>query len=179
MNELLIKVNNLRDSNYAFLIDGEEVRLTYDSAIRSQTYRHKTENEQVELRIIRYNELKGALWLLMSLVFFFVSIFGIFGSPYDGKGVQCNCLYTIKLSELSTFGINILKPRKKKRGYEGAVAQVYECNGALYAQHANLYFCDKIARRRYLIAFFIKLALFIAAIALAGVFGLPYLINAL
>ena len=159
MNTLNIFIGRL-PAKTRLLIDGEEVALTkHPNGDNTATY--VTEQTAVELTFYKPLEMASPLWLLWGLLFFFISVMGIFSPYYDRK---CQIVkYRLKLT---LSGYNAVR-LDFDRFSEGQRAVFCQCD--CYAEeYENMYTVDLKARKRHKILTLIRALLWVAAVIAAA-----------
>ena len=152
MKNLNLKINNNTNIDAYFLVDGKKPKFkknefgNYECLI-------ETEKDEVELKVFEWNEYKSALWLVMSIVYFFISLFGIFDIKQDKRFRSIDCHFKIKLQNEE----NNLK--LVYNGFkDGDIAIVHEGDCDIEVL-SNKYFIDTKSMKRYKIVKGIKVAL--------------------
>lgn len=156
MNNVNLKVTGGIGLNPTVIIDNNPVKLKKNK-YGSLDGNYQTENSEVELKVCRYLELSGKLWLLMSMVFFIISIFGIFNPPYDRKCIQIDYLCKIKLKETNDIKIKI----NTQNAGDKAIEVESDCE---IEEITNAFQIDKVAKKRLVIVRIIEVALWVALI---------------
>ena len=121
MNEINFKMRIGAISNPPFTFDGEAVK--FEKSGSDYVGNFKTDKDTVELEIFRYHEMSGKLWWLFSLLFFIVSVFGIFDMRLDRHGICIKYKSILHLKEKSKVcgkvrGVAVVQPpdRREKSG---------------------------------------------------------------
>ena len=156
MNNVNLKVTGGIGLNPNVIIDNNPVKLKKNK-YGSLDGNYQTENSEIELKVCRYLELSGKLWLLMSMVFFIISIFGIFNPPYDRKCIQIDYLCKIKLKETNDIKIKI----NTQSAGDKAIEVESDCE---IEEITNSFQIDKVAKKRLVIVRIIEVALWVALV---------------
>ena len=156
MNNVNLKVTGGIGLNPNVIIDNNPVKLKKNK-YGSLDGNYQTENSEIELKVCRYLELSGKLWLLMSMVFFIISIFGIFNPPYDRKCIQIDYLCKIKLKETNDIKIKI----NTQNAGDKAIEVESDCE---IEEITNAFQIDKVAKNRLVIVRIIEVALWVALV---------------
>lgn len=156
MNNVNLKVTGGIGLNPNVIIDNNPVKLKKNK-YGSLDGNYQTENGEIELKVCRYLELSGKLWLLMSMVFFIISIFGIFNPPYDRKCIQIDYLCKIKLKETNDIKIKI----NTQNAGDKAIEVERDCE---IEEITNSFQIDKVAKKRLVIVRIIEVALWVALV---------------
>ena len=98
---LRIKCNGTASLRPVIYIDGKAVKIK-KNRFGNYLIEHKTEKDNAEVVIRQFPELSGRLWLIMALLFYFISIFGIFNPPYERRCLNIKCRFTVYLGEGNT-----------------------------------------------------------------------------
>ena len=93
----------------------------------------------------------------MSMVFFIISIFGIFNPPYDRKCIQIDYLCKIKLKETNDIKIKI----NTQNAGDKAIEVESDCE---IEEITNSFQIDKVAKKRLVIVRIIEVALWVALV---------------
>ena len=156
MNNVNLKVTGGIGLNPNVIIDNRPVKLKKNK-YGSLDGNYQTENSEIELKVCRYLELSGKLWLLMSMVFFIISIFGIFNPPYDRKCIQIDYLCKIKLKETNDIKIKI----NTQNAGDKAIEVESDCE---IEEITNTFQIDKVAKKRLVIVRIIEVAFWVALV---------------
>lgn len=156
MNIVNLKVTGGIGLNPNVIVDNNPIKLKKNK-YGSLDGEYQTENNEIELRVCRYLELSSKLWLLMSIVFFIISIFGIFNPPYDKKCIQIDYLCKLKLKETNDVKIKI----STQNVGEKAVELESDCE---IEEITNIFQIDKVVKKRLVIVRIIEVALWLALI---------------
>ena len=156
MNNVNLKVTGGIGLNPNVIIDNNPVKLKKNK-YGSLDGNYQTDNSEIELKVCRYLELSGKLWLLMSMVFFIISIFGIFNPPYDRKCIQIDYLCKIKLKETNDIKIKI----NIQNAGDKAIEVESNCE---IEEITNAFQIDKVAKKRLVIVRIIEVALWVALV---------------
>lgn len=147
--------------NPSLFIDGERV-YTKKSKNGEYTCRFETEKDSVELSVYKFLEINGKFWFLYSILFFFISLLGIFDAHYDNK---CYCLkYKTVLTLNEETNVKLVFNQFKESG--AAINCTADCPAE---ETENEYYTDKQAKKRLKIMRIVKLLCWLAAIAIAVV----------
>ena len=158
MNNVNLKITGGVDLNPSIQIDNAPVKLKKNK-YGSLEGCYQTDKSEIELVVCRYLELNSKLWLLMSLVFFFISLFGIFNPPYDKKCIQIDYSAKIKLKENNDLKIKISTQNVGDKAVEvESDTEVSEIN--------NSFGVDAVAKKRLKIVRIIEFAIWIVTIAI-------------
>lgn len=98
MKDVYVNFGNNSSLNTLVLIDDKKVEPTKNE-FGNSIYHVQTEKESVNIKIYSYSELSSKLWYLMNILFFFISVFGIFDSRPNKSGLSLKAEYNVKLKE--------------------------------------------------------------------------------
>lgn len=158
MKTLNLVITSGLNAHLCALVDGTPVKLAKNK-MGSYEGVYTTEKDTVELCVYKYLELKSKLWLLMSLVFFVVSLFGILSPRYDRHCVTIEYKASIKLKDNTDVTLSSNKFVDNGKAFElTSNAEVNETT--------NLIYTDKVAKKRLRILRAIEAVLWVALIAL-------------
>ncbi len=156
MNELVLKMDSRANFSKGICIDGKSVNFKKNE-FGSYEVKYTTEKKSVEVSIVKYLELSHKLWLLMSLIFFVISLFGLLDTPYDRKCIVIDCKFTVSLSEKTKVTLKFDQKAESGKAIEIVSENpVQEINNVCYV--------DKKAKTRWRILLGIKIALWLALI---------------
>lgn len=158
MSRLILNMRGLSSVHPTVYVDGVVLKFKKNE-FGSLQATYETDKQEVELVICKYLELSGRLWFLMSMLCFFISLFGIFDSRYDSKCIIIDCKYKMKLNPQNKVTI------KFTGAFEGNKAVDIEADCG-YEELANKYYVDKKIKRRYKILIGTKILCWISLIAI-------------
>lgn len=161
MNNLSLKLVNAGSFNPTILIDGKTVKQKKNK-YGSYEINYSTANSKAEIRVYRYLELGGKLWPLMSLLFFVISVFGIFDIPYSKKSVVLDCCFNVDLSENTKVKFTFNDPAKTEK----AITIESESN---VQEIKNIFYVDKKVDLRRKILMIVKTVVWIGLALLVGI----------
>ena len=120
MNTLHINLTGLRSNFRPYLvIDGKNIPYKRN-ATGSYDAVYTTDKDSANILVYKYLEIRGKLWWLMSLLFFFVSVFGIFDSRYDKKCIVAHLEYNVRLQGENHMQLAFYPPHDKLRAADAA-----------------------------------------------------------
>lgn len=156
MNEINFKMRIGAISNPTVTVDGEAVK--FEKSGSDYVGNFKTDKDTVELEIFRYHEMSGKLWWLFSLLFFIVSVFGIFDMRLDRHGICIKYKSILHLKEKSEVSLSFNRPIDGKKAVE--------CRCDCEAEQVdNAFYTDKTIKKRMKIMLAVKIVLWIALLA--------------
>lgn len=161
MKELKLKLINIQKLNPTILIDGKAKKIKKNE-FGSYEINHQTEHDKVEIVIRRYLELSGALWLFWSMLYFIVSLCGIFDSKLDFKCIVIDCKFIVSLKSDST-SVNLTLNEATEQGKAINIESITPIEIL-----TNNYYVDKKIKKRTKIIFILRIVLsciFIAALS--------------
>ncbi len=157
MKTLNLTLKNAKNLSPTILIDDKPVKLK-KNAFKAYTTQYQTEKNEVSIVIQKYQELSGKLWFLMSILFFIISVFGIFDIRMGKRSTVINSKFNVKLeNDITNFNATI----NDIDGYKGVI---YNCNGVV-EEVVNTCFEDEVVKKRKKVLLATKILLWIALIA--------------
>ena len=155
MNKLSLKllgVDKLKPNVY---VDGKRIKYKKNKygAIECQC---ECANPEAEVVITKQSELASKWWLLMNILFFVISIFGIFEPPYDSKGIMVNCKFVVSMAADTSVTVQV-----NSLTSTGTFANINSTS--TIREISNSYLVDKTIKRRWRIQAALRFFLFIAA----------------
>lgn len=156
MKTLKVSMVSTLHSHICTMVDGTPIKLKRNrSGLFEGSY--NTDKDDIELSVYKYLEIKSKLWLLMSLVFFVVSLFGLISPRYDKRCIVLEYKVNIKLKENTEVKLSASRFVDNGRAFEITTdADVKEIT--------NIAYVDKVAKRRLRILRAIEAVLWIALI---------------
>ncbi|MBD5632805.1 MAG: hypothetical protein HDP34_06195 [Clostridia bacterium] len=159
MNVINIKIKPLYFDNPTVTVDGNVVKLTKCGPNEySGTY--ETERSEANLRVCMIHELQSKYWLLLSMVFFVISLFGIFDARYDKSFCAIKYNLDLRLNEVSNVVLNFNKFKDGQR----AIECLTDCGSV---ETENLFYVDEQVKKRHKILRRIKIFTWLAVLAAA------------
>lgn len=141
------------------LVDGKFVKLKKNQ-FGNYIGSIQTEKSEVDLVIQKYHELSGKLWFLMSILFFVISLFGLFDIRYGKNNYVIDSKFHIKLNEdVTNFAATINLNNAK-----GAIQ--FETNAEI-KEELNVCFEDEVVKKRKKILLATKIVLWLMLIGVA------------
>ena len=159
MNRLIVKYAGYSSNKAYVAADGQMLKFGKNGECAFET-----EKSAVTVSVFNVLEAASPSYYLWSILYFFVSIFGIFDSYRDFKCRRLEAEFIVRLSGENK--ITIRNRAFKKKGESEAVSVEYD-GGCETVKNSQ--FIDKAARRRTLIMTAVRVALFIG-IALLIIF---------
>lgn len=156
MNTVNITAARFPSDAYVFL-DGKPVKLEgKDYLNRTATY--QTESDVVEVTVKKVSEIGGKLWFLWAILFFFISVFGIFNPHYDKRYQTINYTQKFKLSGNNSIRLEI------NRFGNGLPAITCTNDCPAYKEVENAFGIDAVAKKRFKILTAVEVLIWIAAV---------------
>lgn len=166
MAKLDIRIAGGQQHNFRVTADGVPVRMKRNR-YGNQVGTVETDNPAVGITIETVNELSSPLWLIASVFFFIISIFGIFDvrRTYDKNGRVRRAAFTVGLGTAENAVRFDVAPFR-----EGDAAFSAEA-GLPVTTEENIAFTDATLRKRAKILLAVKILLWIALVVgiIAGV----------
>lgn len=159
MNRLVLKYAGYSAGKAHVSVDGQIVKFD-----KKGECAFETEKQAVTVRVFNVLEAASPSYYLWSLLYFFVSFFGIFDSYRDFKCRRIEAEFIVRLS--GETRVTMRNRAFNKKGESEAVS--IECDGGCEVVK-NAQFVDKAARRRTLVMTAVRMLLFVGAVVLAVV----------
>lgn len=161
MNKLNMKINGVNTRGLDIKIDDKKVNLLKNK-FGNKTVIYETENPTVNIKIKKYLEINSKAWLLWQMLFFFLSVFGIFDFKLDKKCVIIDCEFEVKLEEITTLNLsmNYMKSLEKALKVD---------SNADIKEIKNVAYVDEQAKKRMKVLKTTKICTFAGLIVLAVV----------
>lgn len=160
-NELLITVRGITDKNHRLSIDGDDMNISQNK-FGSSEVKFATDKDEVEVAIFKYLELSSPLWLVMSIFFFIISIFGIFEPRYDRRCIVYDCKFKVKLCGRTNVALSPCD-------FDGSEGKAFKLEStAEIEEMSNVQYVDARAKRRWRITVIVKICIFAAAVAITA-----------
>lgn len=156
MNRLIVKYAGYSTNKAYVAVDGQTLKFD-----KKGECAFETEKPAVTVSVFNVLEAASPSYYLWSILYFFVSVFGIFDSYRDFKCRRIEAEFIVRLS-----GENRITLRNRafnKKGESEGVSVECDCDCETVR---NSQFTDKAARRRTLIMTAVRIAMFIGIIAL-------------
>lgn len=161
MNKLNLKISGINAKGVDVRIDGEHVKITKNK-FGNKVVEYETENPTVNIKIKKYLEINSRAWFFWQLLFFFVSLFGIFDIRQDKRCLVLDCEFEVKLEEITTMNISMNYAKSVEKALK------VDCNAEVN-EIKNLAYVDERAKKRMKIMRFVKIFIFVAIIITMGV----------
>lgn len=140
MNKLTLKVLTPQQNKVFYTIDDEKIKFKKDK-YGHYIYELETPAQTCELKVYKYLEVNSSFFWLWQMLFFFVSILGIFDRRLDKHCIAIEYIATITLTPDSVVTIRTnLNPNKKYAALTEANTEIVEKKNAI--------FFDKKAKKR-------------------------------
>lgn len=158
MKTLQISLKGTQKFVPTVLVDGKVVKLKKNQ-FGNFTGTYQTEKDEVSVVIQKYQELSGKFWFLMSMLFFVISIFGIFDKPMGKKNTVIDAKFDVKLTQdITYFDATLNLPQQNSRAMD------VEIGGGEFKEVCNLCYEDNVVKKRKKILIFTKLAIWVVLI---------------
>lgn len=119
MNELNLHVlKSPYITSPSITIDGNPVPVTRDSKTQRDFCHYTTDKDCVEIVVTKHYELEGKWWFLMSMLFFFISVLGIFDVRMGKKFYTLNYRAKLHLNGNTDLRLQFLKFSEGERAME-------------------------------------------------------------
>jgi len=114
MKRLEFKMMNPMDDMWIYF-DGKPIK--YKTSYGHRIYSYETQGDSVEIEIYHYNEVALKHYILFHIIFFLISILGIFNKRYDKRCISVKYKAILKLNEAS----NVVAKYNGNFNKEGAI----------------------------------------------------------
>ena len=139
-------------------IDGNEVAITRGKNGQRDACHYTTEKDYVEIVVEKHYELEGKWWFLMSMLFFFVSVLGIFDARTGKRFYTVNYRARVYLRGNANLQMRFLMFREGERAIElKGDAEVEELE--------NSYTTNKKLKKRRKLLILCKVLVWLAVLA--------------
>ncbi len=138
MNELTIILKNVKRFDIIVWANNDEVIMKRKKDILIGTY--KTDKDKVDINVTTIDELSGKHWFFMQMIFFFVSILGIFDKRVKANIAKIDFTGTISLNKNETLEIALVNKSFDK--------PAFECNNSSMEIKLNRFYIDKEHNKR-------------------------------
>ena len=129
---------------------------------RTRTIETQVEEGKVEIAVLKYHYYSGKYWVLWNLLYFFISIFGIFDVKPDKKFVVVEYKSIVDVKTDSTITLNVQRFEDGGRILELETENEVE-------EVANKQYYDRDAIKKHKKMNKIKIAAFVAVAAIVAV----------
>ena len=157
MNKLTFKVMNPQPNTWVSF-DNQDVRATKDNGGHN-VYTIETEKSKIDVTLYKYLEVNSPLYIFWQILFFVLSVWGIFNKRLDKKCVVLKYRATINLENNDTTVI-----ARINTNYKETKALNIETETE-FTEQENTREVDKNAKKRLKVLKIIKIILWIALIA--------------
>lgn len=148
----------LNESVESIIVDGKSPKVNGNGK-GNKCFSIETNKDCIDLIIYKTHYYVGVFWFLWEMLYFIISIFGIFDMYRDKRCLVIDCRYTIAVN-------NDMKVTLKRVKFEN-YGLYLEVLGDLDAkEHSNIQYFDEKAQKRHKIMKRIKLVIIIAVIFL-------------
>ena len=159
--ELIVKGNTAL--NPVFAIDNQVIT-PKKGENRSKVYAFETEKDEVDVSIYTWYEIEGKRWLLISIIYFIISLFGLFDVKENKKMLSLKYNGKVKLVNQENV-VNLTFSGIKKDSI------AFKIDGDMEDNETNKYYSDdELVRRKNLLKKIKKFILIGAAIILILIF---------
>jgi len=158
MRNLEIKLKGCAGIIPVVKIDGKSIKLK-NNTFGNKVANFQTDKEKVNVKIYRYLELGGKFWLLTEILFFLISLFGVFDAKRDKSCTILDVDLDVSLNEQTILALALNSNKKDKKGV------AIEVNTEVQ-ENSNICFVDDVIAKRKKALRFIKIGIFVAIAAL-------------
>lgn len=159
MNELNLQIaKSSVITSPSVYIDGNAVPITRGKNSQRDVCRYTTDKDYVEIVVVKHYELEGKWWFLMSMLFFFISVLGIFDTRIGRKFYSVNYRARVYFRGNANLQMNFRMFKEGERAIElKGEAQIEELE--------NNYYSDKKLKKRRKVLIWCKLLVWLALLA--------------
>lgn len=162
MKILNLTLKNAKNLSPTILVDDKPLKFKKNS-FGTYCAQYQTEKDEVSVVIQKYQELSGRFWFLMSILFFIISVFGIFDIKMGKRSIVINSKFNVKLeNDITNFNATI----NDACGDKGVI---YNCNGVV-EEVVNTCYEDEVVKKRKKILLATKILLWLALVAVVVCF---------
>lgn len=157
MSKLTIRYTNNSALKPVLTVDGKELKSEKHG--KTTVYTYETDASSARVRVFNVLEASSPMFFLTSLLYFILSIFGIFDDYSDFKCRKVSfdaSVSTVNDNELNLIGRGFSKSEKTE-------AIKSDCTGSIDV-FENKFSVDKVALRRTRIMTAVRIVLFIACV---------------
>lgn len=168
MNQLTLKITGSNYlSNSVILVDGRPIHIKKNQ-FGSHTATYKTEKDNVNIKLVTYLDHGGIVWFLTQLIFFIISIFGIFDTHEKVNYTVINYEADVTLNGETTLTLRCY-PKSNTKPIE------VKSDDVSVMEKENSYVINQSAKKTIKILLLSKIILAIAMIVLLVVLLIKYL----
>ena len=162
MKTLNLTLKNAKNLSPTILVDDKPLKFKKNS-FGTYCAQYQTEKDEVSVVIQKYQELSGKFWFLMSILFFIISVFGIFDIKMSKRSIVINSKFNVKLeNDITNFNATI----NDACGDKGVI---YNCNGVV-EEVVNTCYEDEVVKKRKKILLATKILLWLALVVVVVCF---------
>lgn len=160
MNKLNLKFRGGKLKDLLIQIDNDPIKFKQNK-FGNFEYNYETEKDVVNIKIQRVLELQSKFWFLWQMLFFVISLFGIFDRRLDKRCVIIDAEYNVNVNENSQieFMLDYTKPESVLKVQSNAEIE----------QVKNVSYVDKNLKKRLKILRLTKIFTAIGVVILVGV----------
>lgn len=139
-------------------IDGNDVKVIRGKNGQRDVCHYSTDKDCVEIVVTKHYELEGKWWFLMSMLFFFVSVLGIFDVRVGKRFNSVNYRARVRLNGNTNLQMKFLMFREGERAIElSGDAEIEELE--------NNYYTNTTLKKRRKILILCKVLVWLALLA--------------
>ena len=159
MNKLTVKLNGYASKDTTFLVDGTKVKIK-NNKFGNKVFEYQTEKSEVTIVIKRLLEINSRFWLAWQLLFFVISIFGIFDVRGSKGYFVVDCELKVKVQEDTQVTLKMNDSPQK------TIACQVESNTEV-EEIKNSYYIDEQAKKKGKKLVFAKIVTFLVIAVVA------------
>ncbi|MBO7218539.1 MAG: hypothetical protein J6V40_01020 [Clostridia bacterium] len=123
---------------------------------------HKTDKNYADIEIKTYSRFQSKMWFIVEMLFFIISVFGIFDQRFDKFCYTTHCKVRVQVNAETNVALRVITPRNN-----GVVARVE--TDVAYEAIENEYIIDRDALKKQKLLNKGKIAIVLLVIACAVV----------
>lgn len=158
MKELNLKIKGTKKINPTIEVDGKIVKLKKNS-FGNYEGKVQVQNDQVNIKVYRYLELNSKFWFLKSLLYFIVSIFGIFDSIKEKKCIVIDFCAKLNMQNIDNATLELNANNLTTQGQAFKIISNCELE-----EISNGYYVDTKANKRRKFLNVVKFVVFVGTV---------------
>lgn len=142
-------------------VDGRPAKFRKNQ-YKNLTYHHRTDQDTVKIRICKYADIGGAVWFFIQLLFFVISIFGIFDTRIANRAVCFDCTLDVDIKGNDSLTLRCNPPKNGQKVFDVDT-------GARVQEHDNCYCTAENAEKKLKALKLAKILLAVAIVVIVTV----------
>lgn len=157
MTKLEIEIIGYNDAVESMTIDNKSVKIVKEDKIRKCVY--ESDCNIAEVVICKAHHYSGKRWFWWNLLYYLISIFGVFDIRHNKKFNVIDCRFDVNLTKDTTVKLSI-------KDFENNGEFVDIEADAVIIEKANIQYVDDIAKQRHKKMKKAKIGIFISVIVI-------------